>query len=38
MKPTYKTVDQEYIKVSMDKYLIGFLALGTRDMQSQIQD
>jgi hypothetical protein len=38
MKPAYLMVYQEYIKVSIDKYLIGFLALGTRDMQSRIQD
>jgi hypothetical protein len=37
MKPRYLTVYQEYIKVSMDKYLIGFLSLSTRDMQSRIQ-
>jgi hypothetical protein len=31
-------VYQEYIKVSMDKCLLVFLALSTWDMQSRIQD
>jgi hypothetical protein len=38
MKPTYIMVYQEYIKVSMDKCLLVFLALSTWDMQSRIQD
>jgi hypothetical protein len=38
MAPTYKMVDQEYIKVPLDKESFGFIALSTRDMQSRIQD